>query len=75
MISQKVSPTTLALMALGKRIKDMRIIKGQSQVAFARDCGMEKSSMCKIEAGKINISYLTLHKIGSCLGVELKELV
>jgi transcriptional regulator with XRE-family HTH domain len=49
--------------------------KGITQVAFARDCGMEKSSMCKIEAGKINISYLTLNKISDCLGVELKELV
>lgn len=72
----KVTPeSTIKLMALGKRIKRVRNIKGLTQVQFANSCDMEKSSISKIEAGLVNVTYLTLERISCCLGVELKELV
>jgi transcriptional regulator with XRE-family HTH domain len=36
---------------------------------------MEKSTMSKIEAGKVNISYLILHRLSQCLEVPMSDFV
>jgi len=64
----------IILMELGQRIKQLRINKGITQTNFSITCNMEKSSMSKIESGKVNISYLTLMRLSKCLEVSAKEL-
>ncbi len=53
----------------------IRLTKSMTQNQLALNCNFEKSSMSKIEAGKVNLSYITLHKISIGLGVEMSELL
>jgi transcriptional regulator with XRE-family HTH domain len=64
---------TLLLQGLGSRIKEIRKSKGLSLTQLSHDCNMEKASLSRIESGKVNISYLTLYRIGRCLNVGLPE--
>ena len=61
------------LASLGTRIKELRLSKKMTQNGLAADCDFEKSSMSRIEAGKTNITVLTLRKISKALDVEINE--
>jgi len=63
------------LLALGKQIKKARLAKGVSQKELSYTCAIEKSTLSKIENGKINISYFTLARLSQCLEVNMKDLV
>ena len=75
MFTKTIPDSDIKLKALGKRIKTLRNIQSLTQVQFANICDMEKSSISKIEAGLVNVTYLTLDRISGCLGVEMKDLV
>jgi transcriptional regulator with XRE-family HTH domain len=62
------------LVEFGNRVRMLRLGKGWSQINFAINCNMEKSSMSKIEAGLVNVSYLTMHRISTCLGISMMVL-
>jgi len=62
------------LSELGARIKNIRMIKNMTQNQLAINCNFEKSSMSKIESGKVNLSYITLHRISLGLEVHIREL-
>ncbi len=59
------------LTRLGYRIKLLRREKGISQVVLAEACGFDKGRMSKIEAGKKNITVITLRKIGKALKTDI----
>jgi putative transcriptional regulator len=59
------------LVEFGNRVRMLRLGKGWSQIKFAINCNMEKSSMSKIEAGLVNVSYLTMHRICACLDISM----
>jgi transcriptional regulator with XRE-family HTH domain len=61
------------LASLGAKIKELRIKKDMSQNELAINCNFEKASMSRIEAGKTNITILTLKKISTALDIELVE--
>jgi len=61
------------LVGLGARIRELRLKKEMTQNDLAVHCDFEKASMSRIEAGKTNITVLTLHKISKALDVELNE--
>jgi transcriptional regulator with XRE-family HTH domain len=61
------------LTGLGARIRELRLKKDMTQNDLAVHCDFEKASMSRIEAGKTNITVLTLHKISKALDVELNE--
>lgn len=63
------------LIELGRRIKKIRVEKNITQYQLAIDCEFEKASMSRIESGQINITILTLLKIGNALGVGIADLV
>ena len=63
------------LIQLGNRIKTIRQSKGITQVQLSFDCDMEKASLSRIEAGKVNVSYMILHRISIGLVVTMLELV
>lgn len=59
---------------IGKRIKDLRIMTNEySQNQFATMLGWDKSYLCKIEAGKQNITIENLNAICNGLGITLKQ--
>jgi len=66
---------SIVLFALGEQIKKQRAEKGLSQTRLAEICGMEKSSLSKIESGLVNVSFLSLLKISKALEVSLEALV
>jgi transcriptional regulator with XRE-family HTH domain len=59
---------------LGHRIKKLRQRKGMTQNELALRCEFEKASMSRIEAGKTNLTLLTLRKISKALEVDFIEL-
>lgn len=57
------------------KIKGLRQEKNLSVQDLAYLCDMERSSMSRIESGRINITIKTLCLISNALGVELKDLL
>ena len=64
-------PKFLAL--LGEKIRALRLSKEMTQNELAIQCNFEKASMSRIEAGKTNITILTLRKISNALEIEMNE--
>lgn len=62
------------LKAIGAKVRSMREARGASQEGFARNVGMDRAYMGKIERGTQNISLVTAAKIASALDVSLAEL-
>lgn len=62
------------LITIGKRIKTARRSKNMTQNELAMECGFEKASLSRIEAGKTNITIGTLHRIISALEMPMVEL-
>ena len=59
---------------LGERIRELRKIKGISQLELAYDMDMSMNTISGIELGKISPKIETLRKIASKLDVEIGEL-
>lgn len=62
------------LIALGKRIKSLRLERKISQTEIAYRCGFDKSNYNTIESGKRNPTVLSLLKIANALDVSIIEL-
>ena len=45
-----------------------------TQNDLAIECDFEKASLCRIEAGKINITIRTLYKISKALDIQIADL-
>ena len=63
------------LKAAGARIRVIRVTKNLTQSQLAIICNIEKSTMSKIEAGQVNISYYTLYRLSKGLEVNMGKLV
>lgn len=59
---------------VGKRIQELRELKGVSQQDLAAKCNFEKSNMSRLEAGRVNPTLSTLEKIANALEISLSEL-
>lgn len=59
---------------VGKRIQELRELKGVSQQDLAAKCNFEKSNMSRLESGRVNPTLSTFEKIANALGVSLSEL-
>lgn len=61
---------------LGRRIRQLRELKGQSLSGLADDADVSKSYLAKLERGEIdNPGLKTLYRIAVALGVTLAELL
>ncbi len=63
------------LLALGKRMRELRAKQSFSQEAFADHCGLNRTAMSLIERGKRVPSLRTLLTISSGFGITLSELL
>ena len=59
---------------LGKRIRELRHEKGISQRELALECEFEKSNVSRLEAGRVNPTYLTLCKVAQALKINVVEI-
>jgi transcriptional regulator with XRE-family HTH domain len=50
---------------IGRRIKELRILKNISQLELAEKCDFERSNLSRIEAGRTNLTLSSLNKIAS----------
>ena len=62
------------LIALGKRIKSIRLLKKISQTEVAYRCGFDKSNYNTIESGKRNPTVISLLKISEALNISIQDL-
>lgn len=62
------------LVALGKRVRDLRTKKGWSQEEFAHKCGLHRTYAGAIERGERNVSAINLRKVAEALGVKVGDL-
>ena len=63
------------LLALGKRMRELRDKQRFSQEAFADHCGLHRTAVSLIERGKRVPSLTTLLTISSGFGISLSELL
>ena len=63
------------LKIMGARIRKLREERSISQQNLAAICNFEKANMSRIENGRTNPTFLTLHKISVALNVSLSILV
>jgi transcriptional regulator with XRE-family HTH domain len=63
------------LLALGKRVRELRAEQGFSQEAFADHCGLHRTAMSLIERGKRVPSLRTLLTLSEGFGLSLSELL
>jgi transcriptional regulator with XRE-family HTH domain len=63
------------LLALGKRIRELRAKSGFSQEAFADHCGLHRTAMSLIERGKRVPNLRTLVTISRGFGITVSELL
>ncbi|HWB26441.1 MAG TPA: helix-turn-helix transcriptional regulator [Chitinophagaceae bacterium] len=63
------------LVTVGANIRRIRTGRNLSQNDLAIMCNFEKASMSRIEAGKTNVTLLTLQKISKALNVNITDLV
>lgn len=62
------------LIALGKKIKEERLLRKLSQTEIAYRCGFDKSNFNTIESGKRNVTVGSLLKIAKALDISLIDL-
>jgi len=60
--------------AIGKRIKDLRIASGLSQEKLAAGADLDRTYINSVENGRRNVSLVNLYKIAQALGISLAEL-
>lgn len=63
------------LLALGQRIRELRIKKRWSQEAFADIVGVHRTWMGAVERGESNLSFTNLVLISRALGTTLSQLL
>lgn len=63
------------LKKLGMRIKELRIEKGITQAELAARVNKDQQSIQRLEAGRINPSFIYLFEISQGLSVSIKELI
>ena len=64
-----------ALVQLGARIRELRLLRDEAQDVFAWRAQVPRAHIGLIENGKIDIRYSTLSRIAAALGVSLSELL
>lgn len=60
---------------IGKQIQMLRRRRGISQEELADICGLHRSHLGQIERGELNVTLVTMQRIGKGLGVPLNQLL
>jgi transcriptional regulator with XRE-family HTH domain len=57
---------------LGKHLKALRKMAGLTQAELAQRCGLERTSITNIEAGRQTLSVQRINAIAAALGYRVK---
>jgi len=58
----------------GKRIKELRKVRGISQEELAFEAGLDRTYINSIENGKRNVSLINIEKLAKALKVNIYDL-
>ena len=61
--------------AFGLRVRELRAERGVTQEEFAERCGVFRTYMSRVEAGKANPSLTMLYVFAEALSVTIQELL
>jgi transcriptional regulator with XRE-family HTH domain len=64
-----------ALKTLGGNVRRERVARSISQQKLAQLTGLNARTICKIEAGELNIRSETIQRLGLAIGCSLSRLV
>lgn len=59
---------------LGKRIADLRDLRGINQTELGIRCNKDRQSISRLENGKVNPSFFYLFQVATALEVNLKDI-
>lgn len=60
--------------AFGKNLKKIRLEKGLSQVDLSSRMNVEKTSISRLENGRVNFTFLTVIRLAKVLEVDISHL-
>ena len=63
------------MVAFGKRVREVRKVKGISQEKLAEMAGIDRSYMGNIERGEKNITLKKIYEICDALQIDIKLLI
>lgn len=63
-----------ALMALGQRVRELRVARLMTQQALADATGLHRVSINKLEHGQLDVGVSNVAALASALGVDANEL-
>lgn len=58
---------------IGKRLCELRKVKGLSQEKFSFECELDRTYIASIEQGRRNVSIANIEKIAKASGVSVSE--
>ena len=63
------------LVSLGRRVREMRAIRGMSRKMLSRVSGISERYVAQLEGGQGNVSILLLRRVCAAIGVRLEDLI
>ena len=60
---------------VGERVRELRAVRGLTQVRLAQQSGISRPSIANVEAGRQNVSLRQLCALATALGVAVEDLV
>jgi len=63
------------LVALGRRLRQLRQARGFSQEALALKAGIDRTYVSSVERGRRNVSALNLRRLAKALAASPKDLL
>ncbi len=57
----------------GKRLRELRTVKGLSQEKFAFECELDRTYIASIEQGRRNVSIANIEKIANAFDMSVSE--
>lgn len=70
-IPEEPNPKRATRKRLGLLLKEAREEKGISIRSLADSCGINKSQVCRVEAGRLNVGIDTLSAMADALGLDI----
>ena len=64
-----------ALIDIGQKIRETRILNGMSQESLANECELDYSQINRMELGKVNFTISNLYRIAKALKVSPRDLL
>jgi transcriptional regulator with XRE-family HTH domain len=63
------------LRQLGTRVRELRQLRGLSQLELGRRCALHRTFIGSVERGERNVAVLNLRRIARVLRVPVQELI